>query len=44
VFANEWARNTARRGTLAEFLMASPLHDADLHLDRVRDRPRDLDL
>ncbi len=44
VSAEEWARKTVRKGTLAEFLMASPLRDADLNLDRVRDQPRDLDL
>lgn len=44
VSAEEWARKTVRKGTLAEFLMASPLRDADLDLDRVRDQPRDLDL
>lgn len=32
--AEEWARKTVRKGTLAEFLMTSPLRDADLdHLD-----------
>ena len=44
VSAEEWARKTVRKGTLADFLMASPLRDADLDLDRVRDQPRDLDL
>lgn len=44
VSAEEWARKTARKGTLAEFLMTSPLRDADLDLDRVRDQPHDLDL
>ncbi|ABS70290.1 prevent-host-death family protein (plasmid) [Xanthobacter versatilis] len=37
VSAEEWSRKTARRGTLVEFLMASPLRDADLDLERVRD-------
>lgn len=44
VSAEEWARKTARKGTLAEFLMASPLRDADLDLERVRDLTRDLEL
>ncbi|MCC8977024.1 type II toxin-antitoxin system Phd/YefM family antitoxin [Bradyrhizobium brasilense] len=44
VSAQEWARKTARKGTLAEFLLASPLRGADLDLERVRDQPRDLDL
>jgi prevent-host-death family protein len=41
VSAEEWARKTARKGTLAEFLLASPLRGADLELDRVHDTPRD---
>ena len=44
VSAEEWARKTVRKGTLAEFLMASPLRDANLDLERGRDQPRDLDL
>jgi prevent-host-death family protein len=42
VSAEEWARKTARKGTLAEFLLASPLRGADLELDRQRDLPRDV--
>jgi prevent-host-death family protein len=34
VSADEWARKTVRKGTLAEFLLASPL----------RDPPRDVEL
>jgi len=44
VSAEEWQRKTARKGSLAEFLMASPLRGADLVLDRQRDEPRDLSL
>jgi len=44
VSGEEWARKTIRKGTLAEFLLASPLRDADLDLERVRDLPRDVDL
>jgi prevent-host-death family protein len=33
VSAEEWARKTVRKGTLAEFLLASPLRGADLALD-----------
>ena len=44
VSAEEWARKTARRGTLAEFLLASPLREAELDLERQRDLPRDLAL
>jgi prevent-host-death family protein len=43
VSAQEWARKTVRKGTLAEFLMGSPLRDVDLDLERVRDQPRDLE-
>jgi prevent-host-death family protein len=41
VSAEEWARKTVRKGTLAEFLLASPLHGADLELERQHDAPRD---
>ncbi|MDO3434914.1 type II toxin-antitoxin system Phd/YefM family antitoxin [Rhizobium sp. CBN3] len=41
VSAEEWQRKTARKGTLAEFLMQSPLRDAGLDLERQRDEPRD---
>ena len=41
VSAEEWARKTARKGTLAEFLLASPLRGADLELEREQDEPRD---
>ena len=42
--AEEWARKTVRKGTLAEFLLASPLRGADLELERQRDAPRDVKL
>ncbi|WP_064712936.1 type II toxin-antitoxin system Phd/YefM family antitoxin [Rhizobium bangladeshense] len=41
VSAEEWQRKIARKGTLAEFLMESPLRGADLDLERQRDEPRD---
>ena len=41
VSADEWARKTARKGTLAEFLLASPLRGADIELERQHDTPRD---
>jgi prevent-host-death family protein len=44
VSAEEWQRKTVRKGTLAEFLLESPLRGADLDLERQRDRPRDLPL
>jgi len=44
VSTEEWTRKTARKGTLAEFLMASPLRGADLDLERQADLPRDVTL
>jgi prevent-host-death family protein len=44
VSVEEWARKTARRGSLAEFLLASPLRGADVELERPRDLPRDVKL
>ena len=44
VSAEEWQRKTARKGTLVEFLMESPLRGADLDFERQRDEPRDLSL
>jgi prevent-host-death family protein len=42
VSAEEWARKTARKGTLAEFLMSSPLRGANLDLDRQPDSSRNI--
>ena len=44
VSAEEWQRKTVRKGTLAEFLMESPLRGAELDLERQRDEPRELPL
>ncbi|WP_180902600.1 type II toxin-antitoxin system Phd/YefM family antitoxin [Martelella soudanensis] len=44
VSAEEWQRKVARKGTLAEFLLASPLRGAELDLNRQDDEPRDLSL
>ena len=44
VSAEEWERKTKRKGSLADFLLASPLRDADLDLERVRAEPREIDL
>jgi prevent-host-death family protein len=44
VSAEEWARKTVRRGTLAEFLLASPLRQADIDLERQHDLPRHITL
>jgi prevent-host-death family protein len=40
----EWERKISRKGTLVEFLLASPLRGADLDLERVASSPRELDL
>jgi prevent-host-death family protein len=42
VSIEEWARKTMRKGSLAEFLLASPLRGAEIDLERGRDEPRDL--
>ena len=44
VSVEEWQRKTVRKGTLADFLLSSPLRGAELDLDRQRDQPRDLSL
>ena len=44
VSAEEWARKSVRKGTLAEFLLASPLRGADIDLERHHDAPRDVAL
>jgi prevent-host-death family protein len=44
VSAEEWDRKTQRKGTLVEFLAASPLRGSGLEIKRLRDRPRKLDL
>jgi prevent-host-death family protein len=44
VSAEEWARKTLRKGTLAEFLLTSPLRGANLEVERQRDTPRDVPL
>src|SRR5271156_3040516 len=44
VSVEEWGRKAARKGSLADFLLSSPLRGADLDLERQRDGPRDLAL
>jgi len=44
VSADEWQKKIAHRGSLAEFLLASPLRSADLDTERQKDEPRDLRL
>ena len=42
VSAEEWARKSARKGSLAEFLLASPLCGSDLDLQRQHDTSGDI--
>lgn len=44
VDAAEWKRRTERKGTLAEFLAASPLRDSDIETRRIKGGLRDADL
>jgi len=43
VSAEEWQRKTSRHGNLAEFLTASPLRGSGLQIERIIDRPRELE-
>jgi prevent-host-death family protein len=43
VSARQWASKTVRKGTLADFLLASPLRDVLIDIGRMRDRPRDFE-
>lgn len=44
VSAEEWARKSSRKGTLTEFLLASPLRGLEIDLERPASSPHDLDL
>ena len=44
VSIEEWERKTARTGSLAEFLFASPLRGADLDVERSKDDAREIEL
>lgn len=44
VSVEEWNRKTARKGSLANFLMESPLAGSELDTERSDDLPRDLTL
>jgi prevent-host-death family protein len=44
VSAEEWERKTMRKGSLAQFLMESPLRGTELDLERQADDARDLPL
>jgi len=40
----EWERKTKRKGTLADFLLNSPLRGSEIDLERVSCEPRDIEL
>ena len=44
VSVEEWERKTTRSGSLAEFLLKSPLRGADLDIERSKDDAREIDL
>ena len=44
VSVEEWNRKTARKGSLATFLLSSPLSGTELAVERLFDEPRDLAL
>jgi prevent-host-death family protein len=44
VSIEEWERKTARGGSLAEFLLTSPLRGADLDVERSKDDAREIEL
>jgi prevent-host-death family protein len=41
VSVEEWERKTKRKGSLAEFMRASPLVGVELAIERMDDQPRD---
>jgi prevent-host-death family protein len=44
VSIEEWERKIARSGSLAEFLLASPLRDSGLDIVRSKDEVREIEL
>jgi len=44
VSVEEWARKSARRGTLAEFFAASPLRGSGLEIERAKGGAREVEL
>ena len=44
VSAEEWNRKTTRKGNLAEFFAASPLRRSGIKIQRIKDRPREIEL
>jgi prevent-host-death family protein len=44
VSAEEWDRRTRSKGSLVDLLNRSPLKRSGLTIERIRERPRDVDL
>ena len=44
VAADDWKRQRRRKGTFVDFMNASPLRGSGIKIERIKDRPRDLDL
>jgi len=45
VSAEEWERQAQpKKMSLGEFLLNSPLREVELDLERIKDRPREIDL
>lgn len=44
VSVEEWQKKSSRQGSLASFLLQSPLAGADLELERDQDAGRDVEL
>jgi len=44
VSAGEWKIKTQRKGSLVDFLDASPLRNSDIDTERIKDKPRKIEL
>jgi prevent-host-death family protein len=44
VSAEEWQPKTKHQGSLADFFATSPLRGSGLRIERVKDKPRNVDL
>jgi prevent-host-death family protein len=44
VSVKEWERRASRKGTLVQFLTASPLRGSGVRIERSKEIPRDIEL
>jgi prevent-host-death family protein len=44
VSAEDWKRQTARKGSFLDFMKTSPLRGSGVRIERQRDRPRKIEL